>query len=82
MRARARRLDHRYLNEIDGLENPTSELLACGSGIGRADVPRAVTVVVRETCTSGCEYRGPTGAASGSSAVASVTMPPRVCCVT
>ena len=25
-------LDHYYLNEIDGLENPTSEVLARGSG--------------------------------------------------
>ena len=54
-------LDHRYLNEIDGLENPTSEVLAMWIW----DAPRAglaglvSQVVVRETCTSGCEYRGP-----------------------
>jgi 6-pyruvoyltetrahydropterin/6-carboxytetrahydropterin synthase len=53
-------LDHRYLNEVPGLENPTSENLArwiwdrlAGSGVA---VSR---VVVRETCTSGCSYTGP-----------------------
>ena len=53
------RLDHRYLNEIPGLENPTSEVLA--RWIWRALAP-ALTglaeVHVRETCTSGCIYRG------------------------
>lgn len=53
-------LDHRYLNEIDGLENPTSEALA--AWIWAHVVPRLpglVAVEVRETCTSGCVYRGP-----------------------
>jgi 6-pyruvoyltetrahydropterin/6-carboxytetrahydropterin synthase len=54
-------LDHRYLNEVPGLENPTSENLA------RWIWDRLVTVLpglsqieVRETCTSGCIYEGPT----------------------
>jgi 6-pyruvoyltetrahydropterin/6-carboxytetrahydropterin synthase len=54
------RLDHRYLNEVPGLENPTSEVLARWVwGHLVADLPGLSRVVVRETCTSGCEYRGP-----------------------
>ncbi|GIX34703.1 MAG: 6-carboxy-5,6,7,8-tetrahydropterin synthase [Lysobacteraceae bacterium] len=52
-------LDHRYLNEIEGLENPTSEELA--RWIWRRLAPRLpglAEVVVHETCTSGCRYRG------------------------
>ena len=53
-------LDHRYLNEIAGLENPTSEVLA--TWVWRKLQPRLAglsRVVIHETCTSGCEYRGP-----------------------
>lgn len=55
-------LDHRYLNEIPGLENPTSEILAKWIW-QRLDSSfqhpvRLSRVSVRETCTSGCEYRG------------------------
>jgi 6-pyruvoyltetrahydropterin/6-carboxytetrahydropterin synthase len=52
-------LDHRVLNEVDGLENPTSEVLArwlweaitasCGT-IAEVDV--------KETCTTSCRFRG------------------------
>ena len=52
-------LDHRYLNDIPGLENPTSERLA--QWIWRQLVPALpglAAVEVRETCTSGCVYRG------------------------
>ncbi|MBV9659565.1 MAG: 6-carboxytetrahydropterin synthase, partial [Acidimicrobiales bacterium] len=53
-------LDHNYLNEIDGLENPTSENLACWLWTQLTGGPlRLSKVVVRETCTSGVEYRGP-----------------------
>ena len=52
-------LDHRYLNEIPGLENPTSEVLARWIWQKLAPVlPGLSEVVVRETCTSGCRYRG------------------------
>ena len=52
-------LDHRYLNEIDGLENPTSENLAKWIWRRlRPTVPMLSKVVVRETCTAGCVYRG------------------------
>ena len=53
-------LDHHYLNEIDGLENPTSENLARWIWDRlAAQLPLLSAVVVRETCTSGCVYRGP-----------------------
>ncbi len=52
-------LDHRYLNDIAGLENPTSEMLAMW--VWRRLQPRLAglsRIVIHETCTSGCEYRG------------------------
>ena len=53
------KLDHRYLNEIPGLENPTSEILA--EWIWRRlkpKLPLLVEIVVAETCQSRCVYRG------------------------
>jgi 6-pyruvoyltetrahydropterin/6-carboxytetrahydropterin synthase len=53
------RLDHRFLNEIPGLENPTSEVLAQWIWRElRTSLPSLVEIEVRETCTSGCIYRG------------------------
>ena len=52
-------LDHYYLNEVPGLENPTSENLA--RWIWRRlkpALPQLSKVVVNETCTSGCVYEG------------------------
>ncbi len=54
----AEQLDHRYLNEVPGLDNPTSEVLARWIWHGLADQLPLCAVVVRETCTSGCIYRG------------------------
>lgn len=54
----AEQLDHRYLNEVPGLDNPTSEVLARWIWRGLADHLPLYAVVVRETCTSGCVYRG------------------------
>ena len=52
-------LDHRYLNDIEGLENPTSENLARWVWDRLKPVlPGLESVQVRETCTSGCMYRG------------------------
>ena len=52
-------LDHYYLNEIEGLENPTSEVLARWIWARLAPrLPGLSQLVVRETCTSGCIYRG------------------------
>lgn len=54
------RLDHYYLNDIEGLENPTSENLAVWIWDRLSPTLGALSkVVVRETCTSGCVYRGP-----------------------
>lgn len=53
------RLDHRYLNEVPGLENPTSENLARWVWRELAPaLPGLAEVVVHETCTAGCRYRG------------------------
>jgi 6-pyruvoyltetrahydropterin/6-carboxytetrahydropterin synthase len=53
-------LDHNYLNEIEGLENPTSENIARWIwGRLEASLPGLARIVVRETCTSGCIYVGP-----------------------
>jgi 6-pyruvoyltetrahydropterin/6-carboxytetrahydropterin synthase len=53
-------MDYHYLNEIDGLENPTSENLArwIWREVAPA-LPGLSKIVVRETCTSGCVYAGP-----------------------
>lgn len=55
-------LDHHFLNEVPGLENPTSENLArwIWERIQGA-LPLLSAVHVSETCTSGCIYRGPKG---------------------
>lgn len=51
------RLDHHYLNDIEGLENPTSEELARWIFLRLvADLPLLERVVVHETCTSGASY--------------------------
>ena len=53
-------LDHRYLNEIPGLKNPTSENLAVWIWDRlQPTLPLLSKVVVRETCTSACSYEGP-----------------------
>lgn len=52
-------LDHRYLNEVLGLENPTSEVLAKWIWDKLAVTLTGLCEIhVRETCTSGCIYRG------------------------
>jgi 6-pyruvoyltetrahydropterin/6-carboxytetrahydropterin synthase len=52
-------LDHNYLNEIEGLSNPTSENLARWIWRRlRPSLPGLCQVTVRETCTAGCIYRG------------------------
>ena len=52
-------LDHHYLNDIEGLENPTSENIAKWIWTHlKPDLAALDHIVVRETCTSGCVYRG------------------------
>jgi 6-pyruvoyltetrahydropterin/6-carboxytetrahydropterin synthase len=54
-------LDHRYLNEVEGLANPTSENLARWIWRRlRSALPLLSRVVVSETCTCGCVYEGET----------------------
>jgi 6-pyruvoyltetrahydropterin/6-carboxytetrahydropterin synthase len=54
-----KQLDHQVLNEIEGLANPTSELLAVWFWRAlSASLPQLVEVVVSETPTSKCVYRG------------------------
>jgi len=52
------RLDHYYLNDIEGLDNPTSENLARWVW-ERLSLPGLARVTVRETCASACVYEGP-----------------------
>jgi 6-pyruvoyltetrahydropterin/6-carboxytetrahydropterin synthase len=54
-----RELDHNYLNEIAGLENPTSEVLARWIWRRLAGrLPGLCLVSVQETCEAGVEYDG------------------------
>jgi len=52
-------LDHHYLNQVLGLENPTSEILAhwLWQRIKPA-LPELTRVIVHETCDARCEYEG------------------------
>jgi 6-pyruvoyltetrahydropterin/6-carboxytetrahydropterin synthase len=53
------KIDHNYLNEIEGLENPTSENLARWLWVNLLPaLPGLSKIVVQETCTSGCVYTG------------------------
>ena len=52
-------LDHNYLNDIPGLENPTSENLARWIFERvKPEIPLLSAVVVHETCTAGSRYTG------------------------
>lgn len=55
-------LDHNYLNEIEGLDNPTSENLV--KWIWDQLKPTLTylsAIEIKETCTTGCIYRGENG---------------------
>ena len=52
-------LNYRCLNELQGLENPTSERLALWIWQRlKPDLPALSRIVIHETCTSGCSYSG------------------------
>ena len=52
-------LDHRYLNEVPGLENPTSENLSRWLWQRlKPQLPALSQVTVYETCDARCEYAG------------------------
>ncbi|MBK8999354.1 MAG: 6-carboxytetrahydropterin synthase QueD [Myxococcales bacterium] len=52
-------LDHRYLNDVPGLENPTSEILSrwLWQRI-KPQLPELARITVYETCDARCEYEG------------------------
>jgi len=53
------KLYHHYLNEIPGLKNPTSENIAVWIWQRlKPKLPQLTEVVVAETCTARCVYRG------------------------
>ncbi|HVJ21745.1 MAG TPA: 6-carboxytetrahydropterin synthase QueD [Polyangiaceae bacterium] len=52
-------LDHHYLNEVEGLENPTSEILARWIWNRlKPQLPTLEKVILHETCDARCEYEG------------------------
>ena len=52
-------LDHHYLNEIPGMENPTSEVVAIWIWDRlKPLLPLLTEIAVAETCTAKCVYRG------------------------
>lgn len=54
-----RQLDHHHLNEVPGLENPTSEIIARWIWDQlRPVLPLLIAVEVAETCNAKCVYRG------------------------
>ncbi|MFQ6678336.1 MAG: 6-carboxytetrahydropterin synthase QueD [Fidelibacterota bacterium] len=54
-----RQLDHYYLNDIEGLENPTSENLAIWIWDRLStNLENLFEIEVKETCSTGCIYRG------------------------
>ena len=59
MKPTLERLDHNYLNEIEGLENPTGENIAVWIWQRlKPTFPGLFEVKVYETCTGSCVYRG------------------------
>jgi len=53
-------LDHNLLNDIPGLENPTSENLAIWIWTRlKPSLPLLTGIVIAETCNSRCIYHGP-----------------------
>ncbi|MBL6935858.1 MAG: 6-carboxytetrahydropterin synthase QueD [Alphaproteobacteria bacterium] len=52
-------LDHHYLNEVEGLENPTSENIARWIWARlKPELPGLSKIVLNETCEAGCIYEG------------------------
>ncbi len=52
-------LDHTFLNDIPGLENPTSENIAIWVwNILKPLIPELSSIEIKETASAGCRYRG------------------------
>lgn len=60
-------LDHRHLNDVDGLDNPTSENLAIWiwDRLTPALGELLLRITVHETCTARCAYYGPGSGTGG-----------------
>lgn len=55
-----KQLDHCYLNEIAGLEDPTAEVIAAWIWDRlKPRLPLLTEIRLHETCTNACVYRGP-----------------------
>jgi len=53
------KLDHSYLNDIQGLNNPTSENIAIWLWNNLiTSLPQLSAIEIMETCNSGCLYSG------------------------
>ncbi|MEZ4358970.1 MAG: 6-carboxytetrahydropterin synthase QueD [Kofleriaceae bacterium] len=52
------KVDHQLLNDLEGLANPTTELLAAWFWQGLRGLPGLVEVSISETPTTRCSYRG------------------------
>jgi len=54
-----KQLDHHHLNEIEGLQNPTSEIIAKWVWDRlKPELPQLSAIEVAETCNARCDYRG------------------------
>lgn len=52
-------LDHKYLNDIEGLDNPTSENIAKWIWLRlHSGLPQLNKIIVQESPDSGCVYQG------------------------
>ncbi len=52
-------LDHRYINDVPGLDNPTSERLAVWIWDQlKPALPGLSKIIIQETAASGCSYTG------------------------
>lgn len=59
-------LDHNFLNDIDGLENPTLELISkwVWGKLHNRFAGLSEVAIFRDTCGEGCIYTGPDRAAN------------------
>ncbi|MBT5783530.1 6-carboxytetrahydropterin synthase QueD [Candidatus Marinimicrobia bacterium] len=52
-----KQIDHQYLNDIKGLENPSSENM-CKWIWEKLSLPGLYKITIQETDTTGCSYKG------------------------
>jgi 6-pyruvoyltetrahydropterin/6-carboxytetrahydropterin synthase len=52
-------LDHKYLNDVSGLENPSSENMCQWIWLKlKPRLPKLYKIVIKETESTGCSYKG------------------------